>query len=231
MCDIRKHTLSVLVLMVAMVALIGSPVFAENVDPSNDGSQYAWGENVGWLNAEPNGDGAVGIMVESDQLSGWMWGENIGWCSLSCVNTSSCATVDYGVLNDGNGILTGVAWCENAGWMNFAPTVGGGVTIDPTTGEFSGNAWGENIGWVSFATMGGSVNYGVTTAWTAVAALVCDFDGDNDCDRDDLDILLAKRNQPANVDFRLDLDGDGMITALDGRILVTQCTRPRCATS
>ena len=31
---------------------------AENIDPYNDGSQYTYGENVGWLNFEPStGDG------------------------------------------------------------------------------------------------------------------------------------------------------------------------------
>ena len=34
--------------------------FAENIDPDNDGSQYAWGENVGWMNLEPGGDGGPG---------------------------------------------------------------------------------------------------------------------------------------------------------------------------
>jgi hypothetical protein len=53
-------------------------------------------------------------------LFGYAWGENIGWISFSCVNTSSCETVDYGVY------------------------------IDPATGMFAGEAWGENIGWITF---------------------------------------------------------------------------------
>ena len=28
--------------------------YAENIDPNEDGSQYAYGENVGWLNFEPD---------------------------------------------------------------------------------------------------------------------------------------------------------------------------------
>ena len=32
---------------------------AENIDPDNDDSQYAWAENVGWINAEPGGDGGT----------------------------------------------------------------------------------------------------------------------------------------------------------------------------
>ena len=34
---------------------------AENIDPDNDGSQYAYAENVGWINAEPSGNGADGV--------------------------------------------------------------------------------------------------------------------------------------------------------------------------
>lgn len=58
-----------------------------------------------------------------------------------------------------------------------------------------------------------------------------DLDNDNDVDQDDLDIILTARNTPASgPDDPRDLNGDGMITARDGRELVLLCTRPRCAT-
>ena len=58
-----------------------------------------------------------------------------------------------------------------------------------------------------------------------------DLDLDGDVDRDDLTILLASRNQPADgPDDPKDLDGDGTITGLDARKLTQLCTRPRCAT-
>jgi hypothetical protein len=152
-------------LLAALLALAVAPARAENIDPDGDGHQYAWGENVGWLNAEPSEDGGNGVQVADFTLTGWMWGENIGWVSLTCDNTGTCGSTQYGVVNDGSGKLSGLAWSENAGWIDFAPTTclpdpTCGVKIDPTTGYFSGRAWGENIGWVSFSS-------GAPELWTA----------------------------------------------------------------
>ena len=138
--------------VLAILVLLCVNLHAENIDPYDDDMQYAYGENVGWLNFEPNtGDG---VQVGSDKLSGWVWAENIGWISLSCENTGSCATVSYGVTNDGVGNLAGYAWGENVGWINFSPVVSGdptdyGVKID-ADGGFYGYAWAENIGWINF---------------------------------------------------------------------------------
>lgn len=159
--------------MVLAVATTGF-VLAENIDPANDGSQYAWGENIGWLNAEPGGDGGTGIDVTDNALSGWLWGENTGWVSLSCANTASCGTTPYGITNDG-GTLAGFAWAENVGWISFScantascGTASYGVTIDPLTGVFSGDAWGENVGWIRFFSSGPQP-FQVQTAWTCAA--------------------------------------------------------------
>jgi hypothetical protein len=149
------------------------PVAGENVDPDADGSQYAWSENAGWVNAEPSGDSGPGVQVSDFALTGWMWSENAGWISLSCTNTSSCGTVEYGVTNDGHGHLGGYAWAENAGWIDFAPPVGG-AGIDPGSGEFSGYAWAENLGWLSLSCANtstcGSIDYGIKTDWCQTVA-------------------------------------------------------------
>ena len=160
----RRHLLRLALASWPMVLAMSSGPRAENIDPNNNSSQYAWAENVGWMNAEPLGDGGSGVHVEDFELTGWMWSENTGWISLSCENTASCATVSYGVGNDTYGALFGFGWSENRGWVNFRPP-GGGVAIDPITGEFSGRAWGENIGWITFGSSGPIV-YKIMTSWT-----------------------------------------------------------------
>jgi uncharacterized repeat protein (TIGR01451 family) len=97
------------------------PPLGENMDPLGAGEQLAYGENVGWINLEPLGGGGPGVEVRDAELRGWMWGENVGWCSLSCAQTSSCASAAFG------------------------------VTIDPATGVFGGQAWAENVGWIAFS--------------------------------------------------------------------------------
>ncbi len=133
-----RNTIRTITICIMLGGLSGSAV-AENIDPYDDGSQYAWGENVGWLNFEPNqGDG---VQVSSSAVEGFVWAENIGWINLS-------PSTYGGVFNDGSGNLSGYAWGENVGWINFGPTYGG-VSID-SEGYFSGHAWGENIGWINF---------------------------------------------------------------------------------
>ncbi len=138
-----------LIIMAVCLLLCCGDLYAENIDPNNDDMQYAWGENVGWLNFEPNtGDGA---QVASDKLIGYVWAENIGWINLDPNDADS----NTGITNDGAGNLSGYAWGENVGWINFAPNVPGdsndyGVKID-ADGAFYGYAWGENIGWINFS--------------------------------------------------------------------------------
>ena len=142
------------VFSVVLLLFCSAGYAAENIDPDNDGSQYAYGENVGWLNLEPQGDGGHGVEVTDSALTGYMWGENIGWINLT--------PTEGGVVNDGNGNLSGYAWGENVGWIDFAPA-GGGVYID-ACGDFNGTAWGENIGWINFRSDGDNPFY-IRTSW------------------------------------------------------------------
>ena len=169
---------------------------AENIDPYNDGSQYSFGENVGWVNFELSSVGA-GCQVSSAELSGYIWAENVVWINLSPENYG-------GVYNDGNGNLSGYAWSENCGWINFDPHVEGdgtdyGVKIDPD-GKFYGYAWGENIGWINFSLN----NYYVKACkvgledlrnfasdWLESGALPGNLDGSGGVDVNDFDIFAS----------------------------------------
>lgn len=135
---------------------------AENIDPLEDGSQYAYGENIGWVNFEPN-QGA-GVTVYGDRVTGLVWSGSVGWINLSPVGLAE----GVGVSNDGTGLLSGLAWGENVGWVNFSPKVPGdanhhGVTIDEV-GNFDGWAWGENIGWIHLRGRT-DIEYKVQTSW------------------------------------------------------------------
>ncbi|PCI42202.1 MAG: hypothetical protein COB51_13270, partial [Moraxellaceae bacterium] len=60
--------------------------------------------------------------------------------------------------------------------------------------------------------------------------LVCDVDVDGDVDRVDVGLIFAARNQPATgPNDPRDSDGDGVITVLDGRLCVQECTLASCA--
>ncbi len=145
-----KMKLEILIISIFQVILLSSAglVSAENIDPNKDGSQYAYGENVGWLNLEPNR--GPGVTVNDNELTGFVWAENIGWIKLD----PNIADPNAGIKNNGDGLLSGFAWGENVGWINFNPDVPNdsnhyGVTID-SEGNFDGWAWGENIGWIHF---------------------------------------------------------------------------------
>ncbi|MFC1838571.1 hypothetical protein ACFL1N_03245 [Thermodesulfobacteriota bacterium] len=167
-------------------------VFAENIDPDNDGHQYAYGENTGWINFKPNEEQGVTVMDSS--LSGYAWGENIGWIKMD--------PDQGGVSNDGLGNLSGYAWGENIGWISFScedrgtcTTVDYGVTIDPYSGVFSGFAWAENMGWISFNSTS-VVPFKITTSWR--------LDSDDDGFSDEEDAF------PDDPNEWLDTDGDGI---------------------
>jgi hypothetical protein len=140
---------------------------AEVVDPGNSGRQYAWGPNIGWINAEPLGDGGLGLQITNSRVTGWLWSSNLGWISLSCLNTSSCATVDDGVRVVGGPELSGWGWSPNIGWISFSclttescGTVVYGITAD-SAGDLAGYAWSPNAGWISASCIDGGSCSGV----------------------------------------------------------------------
>jgi len=183
---------------------------AENIDPNEDDSQYAYGENFGWVNFEPNRpEPNVGATVSDSNVTGFVWAEDIGWINLD----PDDADPTTGIKNDGTGELSGLAWGENVGWINFNPQVPGdsthyGVTIDHD-GNFDGWAWGENIGWIHFRSAT-PVAYKVQTSW--ITSCVVDFDDlKRFCDH----WLDTGRYLPGDFDGSNDVDFDDYCTVAD----------------
>ena len=141
------------------------PALSENIDPDEDGSQYAYSEVLGWLDFEPAG--GYGMEVTDDLIAGYIRTSDGKWISLSCDNSDEYYSMDFCVMNDGHGNLSGYAWGEGIGWISFsnkdknsaAPKEEYGVKINPDTGKFSGRAWGYD-GWIDFDIKGG-----VKTFW------------------------------------------------------------------
>jgi hypothetical protein len=149
-----------------MISLLFAAVLSSAANTGTDpADKYAWGENVGWLNAQSANNDVTVHYYEGDGgwLSGYAWGENIGWIVTGSAGGGPYANTtagNWGVNLAADGALTGYAWGENVGWINFEQTYGQ-PAIDPATGAFSGCAWGENIGWLKFS--GSSPDYGVRT--------------------------------------------------------------------
>ena len=107
--------------------------------------------------------GSVNVVVTDTDVTGFAWGDNIGWVNLS--------PTDGGVLNNGEGMLSGLATSEFGGWINFKPT-NGGVTIN-SSGEFMGYALSEKFGRISFNCANDNScntdNYKVKTDWRPIS--------------------------------------------------------------
>jgi len=106
------------------------------IDPNTVGNRYAWSDNGGWVNFG-TGVGAGDIHItEAMGITGYAWVANYGWINM--------APAGSGVQVATDGQLSGQAWGENTGYINF-----GGVTIQPD-GFFTGTATGAVVGTITF---------------------------------------------------------------------------------
>lgn len=120
-----KQKLIVLFCLLSLFLPI-SDALAESVLSSH---KYAWSDNVGYINFE-------GVFVNDSALSGYAWSANKGFINFS--------PALGGVLNDSNGNLSGAAWGEQLGWIDFD-----NVSINED-GKFSGTAFGTLVGTITF---------------------------------------------------------------------------------
>lgn len=130
------------------------------------------------------------VRITDVELTGYAWGDRVGYINF---NSKNCDADNNGVTDTGNfnfcstgntvstfkvsntedGILSGFAWGENTGWINFNAkgncdkddntfsdvSCGGNntSTVNGTfkviingNGEFEGYAWSENFGYIEF---------------------------------------------------------------------------------
>src|SRR3990170_6558566 len=78
-----KKMCTILLIISVMIGIGVVTARAEKIAPDNDHSQYAYGENVGYLNFEPGGNGGSGAEGTNSAVTGYVWGENIGGINLS----------------------------------------------------------------------------------------------------------------------------------------------------
>jgi hypothetical protein len=125
-------------------------IFASSTDGTIlNPDQYAWGNNVGWINfGTADGD----VHVTSSELSGYAWDSIYGWINLNPTYS--------GVKNDGNGNLSGFAWSQGAGFIDFS-----GVSIN-SSGKFTGQAYGATYGIINF----NCTHCNVSTDWRATTS-------------------------------------------------------------
>ncbi len=127
--------------------------------PIDNYYQFAWSDNVGWINFDGLQINPVSGVINGQAivLSG---GDRL---SFNCQDTKSCNKSNYQVsLNVSTNEVEGYAWSDTIGWTSFNCKTGGEggtnncgtsnykVTINPATGEWDGYAWNSNIGWISF---------------------------------------------------------------------------------
>ena len=117
-------------------------------------NRYAYGANIGWINAvaDTNNGAVIGDYV----CSGYIYSGNVGWINLGAgapangIQYQNNSATDFGVNNDGLGNLTGYAWGANIGWINFEQTYGK-PKVNLLTGVMSGYIWSANCGWISLS--------------------------------------------------------------------------------
>ena len=123
---------------------------ASTVDVAN---RYAYGANVGWLDARANATN--GAAIGQYFCTGYVWSANCGWIGLGNGPTNGWRYVnesaaDWGVNHDCAGYLWGYAYGANVGWILFEQSWGR-PRIDLLTGALSGYAWSANLGWIGLS--------------------------------------------------------------------------------
>jgi Bacterial TSP3 repeat len=190
-----------------LLASLPSGKGATTIDPVN---KYAYGANLGWINAST--DGANGAVIGEYVCSGYLYSPNVGWINLgggspaNGIRYQNNSATDFGVNHDGRGHLSGYAWGANIGWIQFTDTTATGPLpeadvprLDLKTGKLGGLAYSANGGWISLSN---ALAYVQTDTIQSGA----DTDGDGIADAWE----LSYTNTLGAFNAGTDTDGDGV---------------------
>lgn len=112
--------------------------------------KWAWNDVIGWMDSNTTNN----VMVSSSGITGYADSPNVGYIAFDCATSpigDICGLSNFGVTNDGAGVLGGWAWNDVIGWISFSGSspITYGVRID-NNGYFRGFAWNDVVGWISF---------------------------------------------------------------------------------
>jgi hypothetical protein len=192
---ILGHWIAVLTLLGALPGLA-----VTTVNPVN---KYAYGANIGWVNAE--GNVTDGLVVGEAFCSGYLYGANVGWIHMGDGTPTdgqaygNASATDFGVNLEPDGDLRGFAYGANIGWVNFEAQ--GDPQVNLLTGELSGYAYGANVGWISLSN---------STAFVQTDSLQPGPDTDGDMLPDAWELSYTNALPGLDgMDVNADADGDG----------------------
>lgn len=136
-----KHYLWLVFGIISLLSLPFATTASETIGSIEPDAHYVWSEQGGWINWLPF-NGAV--TITDSNVTGTIWSSHYGWINLTTTGSSP------GISNDSNGHLSGFAWGENVGYIDFSST-----TIE-ADGYFSGSAISTTTGRIFFTCEGNS---------------------------------------------------------------------------
>ncbi|MFA6177344.1 MAG: dockerin type I domain-containing protein [Candidatus Paceibacterota bacterium] len=145
-----RGKLFILGIFISIIFFASHILASENDGTISSSSQYAFGENLGWINFSCDN---CNVHITDTGLSGYAWSSQYGWINLS--------PSGGGVTNNCAGELGGKAWSKSLGWVDFS-----GAVIN-AAGKFIGMAGtpGTKAGRINFS----CDNCDVSTDWLQCA--------------------------------------------------------------
>ncbi len=140
--------------------------YGVKIPETGDVTGYAWLSNVGWLDFHPTsgfpttGCGApcpdYGVRREGNELKGWARIVSIWTASTTAQNSGGwegwvkMSGDNYDVNVNSDGTVTGFAWSNEFGWLEFNAGIGGAPTCTLTANPLSGAApLTTDISWIT----------------------------------------------------------------------------------